>query len=198
MVFRIAVKKYFGYLMPFMCVFGFFPINDSTAEISPLQYMDKLKERSCLSDACTESQLLLVFKRNRSERLLHGKGRRGSGFCPQARSTPSAPDEFLKMKNPLEINRDNREKGKALFQYGAQPTACKVCHGSLGNGMGIMPGLNPKPRNFACKETMSKVSDGQIFYIITHGSQGTEMPAFRFLSDDQVWQIIIYLRSLSK
>ncbi|MBT5472571.1 MAG: cytochrome c [Nitrospina sp.] len=141
---------------------------------------------------------MMAFKRDRSQRLLHGKGRRGSGFCPQARSTPPAPDKYLKMKNPLESNRDIVEKGKALFQYEAQPTACKVCHGSLGNGLGIMPSLNPKPRNFTCKQTMGEISDGQMFYIITHGSKGMGMPAFLSLSDDQVWQLITYIRSLSK
>jgi len=170
------------------CFLVFSPLKNSTAEILVSSEIQEI----------SEDKLLMAFKRDRSQRLLHGKGRRGAGVCPQARSTPPAPDKYLKMKNPLEPNRDIVEKGKALFQYEAQPTACKVCHGSLGNGLGIMLGLNPMPRNFTCKKTMVEISDGQMFYIITHGSQGTAMPAFLSLSDNQVWQLITYIRSLSK
>lgn len=177
----------------------FSALKNSMAEIQVEPETQEISKSSCFpASICNKSQLLMAFRRDRSQRLLHGKGRRGSGFCPQARSTPPAPDEYLKKKNPLESTRDIVEKGKALFQYEAQPTACKVCHGSLGNGLGIMPSLNPKPRNFTCKETMGEVSDGQMFYIITHGSQGTAMPAFLSLSDDQVWQLITYIRTLSK
>jgi len=181
-------KKYLICFLAMLCFLVLSPLKNSMAEIL---VSSEIQETS-------EGQLLMAFKRDRSQRLLHGKGKRGAGFCPQPRSTPPAPDKYLKMKNPLELNRDIVEKGKALFQYEAQPTACKVCHGSLGNGLGIMPGLNPMPRNFKCKKTMAEVSDGQMFYIITHGSQGTAMPAFLSLSDNQVWQLIAYIRSLSK
>jgi mono/diheme cytochrome c family protein len=187
-VFKFMSKKYLVYFLVMFCFLVFSPLKNSTAEIL---VSSEIQETS-------DGQLLMAFKRDRSQRLLHGKGRRGAGICPQARSTPPAPDKYLKMKNPLEPNRDIVEKGKALFQYEAQPTACKVCHGSLGNGLGIMLGLNPMPRNFTCKKTMAEISDGQMFYIITHGSQGTAMPAFLSLSDNQVWQLITYIRSLSK
>lgn len=187
-VFKSIANKSLISFLAMLCFLVFSPLKNSMAEIS---VPTEIQETS-------EDQLLMAFRRDRSQRLLHGKGRRGSGVCPQARSTPPAPDKFLEMKNPLEINRAIVEKGKALFQYEAQPTACKVCHGSLGNGLGIMLGLNPMPRNFTCKQTMVEIPDGQMFYIITHGSQGTAMPAFRSLSDEQVWQLIAYLRSLSK
>jgi cytochrome c553 len=187
-VFKSISKNFLICLLAMLCFLVFSPLKNSMAEI-PVS--SKIQETS-------EGPLLMAFKRDRSQRLLHGKGTRGSGFCPQARSTAPAPDKYLKMKNPLESNRDIVEKGKALFQYEAQPTACKVCHGSLGNGLGIMPSLNPKPRNFTCKQTMGEISDGQMFYIITHGSQGMGMPAFLSLSDDKVWQLITYIRSLSK
>lgn len=131
--------------------------------------------------------------------MMHGMGEKGAGVCPQPRSTPDAPDEFLKLKNPLEQNWANVLAGKEIFQFEAQPTACKICHGDAGNGLGIMAqSANPMPRNFTCKEVMKDISDGQMFYIITHGSQGTVMPAFPHLSKEQVWQLITYIRSLGK
>jgi mono/diheme cytochrome c family protein len=80
----------------------------------------------------------------------------------------------------------------------AKPLACKHCHGLSGNGQGSMShSMNPKPRNFTCTETMNKISDGQLFWIIKKGSKGTAMPAYSYLSDKKIWQIILYIRSLS-
>ena len=44
---------------------------------------------------------------------------------------------------------------------------------------------------------MKELPDGQLFWIIRNGSQGTAMPAFKNLHDDQIWQLIHYLRHFS-
>ncbi len=128
--------------------------------------------------------------------LHHGEGFMGEGVCPQVRATAQAPEDIRQLANPLKDNLKNRTAGEALFNTDAQPTACKVCHGVTGNGLGMMAqGLNPPPRNFTCKETMAEVPDGQLFWIIKNGSPGTGMPPyFRTLADQQIWQIILYLR----
>ena len=90
------------------------------------------------------------------------------------------------------------ESGRLLFQLDAQPT-CTMCHGRNGDGTGMMGGsMVPPPRNFTCGETMNAIPDGQIFWIIKNGSPGTGMPAFSGLKDEQVWQLVHYLRSLVK
>jgi cytochrome c2 len=122
-----------------------------------------------------------------------------SGICPQPRKTVTAPDEFLKLKNPLEATPQNILAGKTLFRVDAKPSACKVCHGISGDGLGILfHRVKPKPRNFTCVHTMDNLPDGQMFWIIKNGSPGTAMPSFSYLEDDQVWQLILYLRSFSK
>lgn len=121
------------------------------------------------------------------------------GICPQERKTVKAPDKYLKMKNPLEATPQNILAGKTLFQVDAHPTACRVCHGVSGDGLGILfHRIEPKPRNFTCIHTMDDLSDGQLFWVIKNGSPGTEMPSFSYLEDDQVWELILYLRSFSK
>ena len=129
----------------------------------------------------------------------HGLGSEGLGVCPQKRFTAEAPDELLNKENPVENSFANLEKGRSFFQTDAQPTACKVCHGPGGNGLGMMArGLNPPPRNFSCGETMKKISDGQMFWIIKNGSQGTGMPPYKFnLRDEDIWKIILYIRKFS-
>ena len=138
------------------------------------------------------------LRQYRQHDMHHGMGHMGKGSCPQVRFTVSAPDEFLRLKNPLKPDSINLFVGESLFHTDAQPTACKICHGSTGNGMGMMaPGLNPPPRNFSCSETMKNISDGQMFWVVKKGSPGTGMVAYKSLSDEQVWQIILYLRTLA-
>ncbi|MCA9485104.1 MAG: c-type cytochrome, partial [Nitrospina sp.] len=132
--------------------------------------------------------------------LHHGMGRAGKGICPQSRPTAEAPQSLLTLKNPLEATRENIEEGENLYHYKASPTKCKVCHGPYGNGMGMMAqGAGPMPRNFTCKETMEQVSDGQMFWIIKNGSPGSQMPPYQlFLSDDQIWKLVLYIRTFTK
>ncbi len=59
-------------------------------------------------------------------------------------------------------------------------------------------GLSPMPRNFTCSETMKEISDGQMFWIIRNGSPGTGMPAYKFLSEDEIWKLILYIRHFDK
>jgi mono/diheme cytochrome c family protein len=129
----------------------------------------------------------------------HGMGRGGSGICPQTRTTAQAPDKIAQLKNPFKSNAENYIKGESLYQWTAEPNPCKTCHGPVGNGMGMMAqGLSPMPRNFTCSQTMKEISDGQMFWIIRNGSPGTGMPAFKFLSDDDIWKLILYIRTFEK
>lgn len=138
--------------------------------------------------------------RGRGHGMMHhggsGPGLEGDAQCPQSRSTVQAPESLYNATNPLENSSENIEKGRLLFQLDAQPS-CTMCHGS-GDGLGMMSsGLNLPPRNFTCKETMDKIPDGQLFWIIKNGSPGTGMPAFDGLADRQIWQLIHFIRQLS-
>ncbi len=125
----------------------------------------------------------------------HGMGRAGQGICPQTRTIAQAPDKIAQQKNPLESNAENFIKGESLYQWTAEPNPCKICHGPTGNGLGMMTqGLPAMPRNFTCLQTMNEISDGQMFWIIKYGSPSTGMPAYKFLSDDEIWKLILYIR----
>ena len=121
------------------------------------------------------------------------------GTCMQSRKTAQAPDEFLAKTNPLTASSGAIQAGKMLYLKTAQPVACVMCHGEQGDGKGIMgAALVPPPRNFTCGPMMKDITDGQLFWIIKNGSPGTGMMPFSGLSDDQVWQLIQYVRSLAK
>ncbi|NIS85157.1 MAG: cytochrome c [Nitrospinaceae bacterium] len=119
--------------------------------------------------------------------------------CPQPRFTERAPDDYYSRINPLEPTAENLKKGRLLYMVRAKPMPCKHCHGIDGDGRGPMArGFHPPPRNFTCAETIRGVPDGQLFWIIQNGSPGTGMIAFKSLKEEQIWQIILYLRQLAQ
>ena len=133
------------------------------------------------------------------EKVAGAPGKKAQGDCPQKRATKAVSFKYKNKKNPLKPTPANIKAGEELFQKKAKPMACKLCHGKRGDGKGPGgAGINPPPRNFTCKATMKDISDGQMFGIIKAGSPGTAMPAFKNLKDQQVWQLIHYIRQFVK
>jgi mono/diheme cytochrome c family protein len=117
--------------------------------------------------------------------------------CPQPRFTGKAPADLYATANPLDVNRRNRRAGKELYEDLSNPS-CVACHGEKGDGRGqLAQQFDPPPRNFACAATIEGVPDGQLHWIIKNGSRGTAMPSFDYLTDEEIWQLVIYLRSLT-
>ncbi len=119
--------------------------------------------------------------------------------CPQKRTTPEAPAKYSELTNPLEATAKRLKKGEVLYMDKAQPMQCLHCHGARGDGTGEL-GLqaNPPARNFTCAETMNNLSDGQMFWAIKSGVEGTAMPAYSDLADWQIWVLIHYVRQFGK
>ena len=85
--------------------------------------------------------------------------------------TPTAPKEYLDMKNPAKV-KDAITKGEELFMK-----KCKKCHGEKGDGKGSgAKDLEIKPKAFT-KDYLKNRPDGQLFWIIEKGSQNTDMEA---------------------
>jgi len=117
--------------------------------------------------------------------------------CPQPRATVQAPEEFYKRTNPLSQGAD-LNAAERLFLGSGDKIACASCHGVKGDGRGRMSGLfQPRPRNFTCAATFSAIPDGQLFWVIRFGSPTASMPPHPKLSDEQIWQLVAYLRRLA-
>ncbi len=139
------------------------------------------------------------FKGGNEPEVVASSAGASSGDCTQPRKTKKAPASFLNKKNPVSDSASNISAGKKLFMKDAKPVSCLQCHGKKGDGRGPLGGgLKPKPRDFTCAPMMSKISDGQMFWIIKKGSKGTGMMPFNSLKDKQIWQVIRYLRTLEK
>jgi mono/diheme cytochrome c family protein len=118
-----------------------------------------------------------------------------AGLCPQTRGTSPAPEPYTGMANILPASKENLAAGKQLFHQDTKPITCETCHGFKGNGFGVIfAQMQPYPRDFTCYQTMKEVSDGQLFWIIKHGSHGTRMKLFKNLQEDEIWQLVHYVR----
>ncbi len=82
--------------------------------------------------------------------------------------------------------------GEAIFQ----DMKCVMCHGYSGNGDGLLSkGLDPKPRNFNSWEQMLTKTNIELYDSIKNGVEGSAMPAFNYLTDSQIEDLIGYVRS---
>ena len=79
---------------------------------------------------------------------------------------------------------------------------CAKCHGPGGKGDGPAGKLlKTKPADWTDKAKMSKLSDNDLFNVIKHGGKAVGksalMPAWKDkLSDDQIYDVIAFIRSL--
>jgi mono/diheme cytochrome c family protein len=119
--------------------------------------------------------------------------------CPQPRFTGKAPAAYYGRTNPLEANAENLGAGRRLYLGRPREASCAACHGEAGGGNGPLASMfTPRPRNFACRQTVNGIPDGQLFWIIRYGSPGTSMPDHPALSDAQIWQVVLHLRRLAR
>jgi len=104
--------------------------------------------------------------------------------------------EARALTNPLPDSPEVLEQGQAL--YNGKGT-CFSCHGTGGAGDGpAAASLDPSPRNFRHHGFWRHRTEGEIFWVIKHGSPGTAMIGFQgVLSDEEIWSIIHYERSFS-
>jgi mono/diheme cytochrome c family protein len=101
------------------------------------------------------------------------------------------------LRNPLPDTPDVVGKGQALYRGKG---TCVNCHGPEGAGDGpVAASVNPSPRNFQHHGFWRHRTEGEIFWVIKHGSPGTSMIGFSGqLTDEEIWSIIRYEQSLSR
>jgi mono/diheme cytochrome c family protein len=95
------------------------------------------------------------------------------------------------LTNPYTGQAEAAKKG--LDHYAE---TCVLCHGAPGvEPAELAKGLNPPvPKLLDAAENMS---DGQIFWIISHGIRMTGMPAFAPThTEDEIWDIVTFVRRL--
>lgn len=122
--------------------------------------------------------------------VLSACGSGNSNSAPQdIGALESVPAEYAGKTNPLDA--DASAEGAKIFK-----TNCETCHGPQGYGDGpIGESLSPKPQNLA--ELQAVVADDYLYWRIAEGSPGTSMPPWKnILTEEQIWQIVAFIRTL--
>ena len=102
------------------------------------------------------------------------------------------PDNFKSMKNPVAKSDASTKAGLAVFTK-----SCASCHGKTGLGDGVKARtLKDSPGDFS-KADFQNLSDGDIFYRTKTGRG--DMPKYDGkLADDDIWNVVNYMRTLKK
>ncbi|MEQ9290019.1 MAG: FTR1 family protein [Cyclobacteriaceae bacterium] len=74
---------------------------------------------------------------------------------------------------------------------------CTPCHGVRGAGDGkLAAGLVPAPTNFLNDTLMQEIAPFQAYNTIKLGVEGTAMQSFESLTDEEIWDLAFYIKSL--
>jgi mono/diheme cytochrome c family protein len=97
------------------------------------------------------------------------------------------------VSNPLAATSENLVEGREHFEH-----HCSVCHGLDGEATGVpfADRVSPPVPSLSSKD-IQDYKDGQLKWIIENGINPSGMPAWKgILSDDEMWQIVNFIRHL--
>ena len=75
---------------------------------------------------------------------------------------------------------------------------CAMCHGKDGDGKGDMASDLKNVPDFTKPGTLKNRTDGELFYIVRNGEGQDMPPEGDRAKDDNVWNMVNYVRSLAK
>lgn len=103
-----------------------------------------------------------------------------------------APASADSIKSPLVASPELVAKGEELYNM-----YCFSCHGDTGYGDGPAGGsMGIRPANFHDQKVIRQ-KDGALFWKLTNG-KGNMPPFKEALTEEQCWQLIVFLRELGK
>ncbi|HTV14777.1 MAG TPA: cytochrome c [Acidobacteriaceae bacterium] len=108
----------------------------------------------------------------------------------QAAPAGTIPAEYIGKANPVKPTAELQERAKKLYGWD-----CAMCHGDTGNGKGDVAADQKLPMN-DFKDSLAKMSDGEIFYIIQNGRGKMPSESDR-ANPDLIWNMVTYLRKMS-
>jgi mono/diheme cytochrome c family protein len=100
-----------------------------------------------------------------------------------------------KNRDPFPATAENIRAGQENFSH-----YCFVCHGLDGQNTGVpFAGRMSPPVPPLNSKSVQSYSDGQLKWIIENGISPSGMPASKgILNDDEIWQIVLYVRHLPR
>ena len=104
----------------------------------------------------------------------------------------SNPAEVSKMVNPVKPSPESIALGKKYYGYD-----CAMCHGANGNGKGDID-TGEKLLDFTNPDSLKDKSDGELYCSLKVGKGHMPLEPVRTAAPNNLWNLINYVRSLSK
>ncbi len=118
-------------------------------------------------------------------------GRLESSLALEVRSL-SIPADAKRARNPLAAEKNAWQEGADHFG-----DHCAVCHGKDGRGGGEIGSNLYPPAPDMTRARTQKLTDGEIFYIISNGVRWTGMPAWKNEhTPEETWRLVSFIRHL--
>ena len=96
------------------------------------------------------------------------------------------PAKDHERKNPYQGQGDAIAAGGIVFA-----DHCAQCHGENAQGTKKRPSLRSA-------RVQQEATEGDLHWLLVNGNMGRGMPSWSKLGDPQIWQVITYLKTLSK
>ena len=105
----------------------------------------------------------------------------------------SVPATAKNLQNPVPATDESITMG--MMNYS---TRCQNCHGNKGDGKGPRAdSLSIAPSDFTDAHAMGLLSDGELFWKISHGRR--PMPSFQDkLTERERWQLVDFIRTFAQ
>jgi mono/diheme cytochrome c family protein len=105
------------------------------------------------------------------------------------------PPRYREVAVPHErlVSAEARERGRGLYL-----AHCALCHGERADGHGPRSLLSSRPADFTSKTWRRTVTPRKAFFILREGVHGTAMPAWPTLTEDETWDLVAYVLSVSE
>jgi mono/diheme cytochrome c family protein len=139
-----------------------------------------------------KSWMLMMFVLVLSALVLSACASKAGGSEEEDKPVPA---EYTGKTNPFSGKADAADAGKQVYTDN-----CASCHGDGGKGDGPAgAALDPKPANLV--QALSEDQDDRIFWVINEGGAPAGFSASMVswkgtLSEDEIWQVVTYLRTL--
>jgi mono/diheme cytochrome c family protein len=115
-----------------------------------------------------------------------------SSGTPQEATAPAPAASAA--KNPVKPTAESQAKAKKMYEVD-----CAICHGDNGNGKtDLAKDMQLKLADWTDPSSLAGKSDGDLFNIIRNGKDKMPAEAEGRAKNDEVWNLIIYIRSMSK
>jgi len=128
--------------------------------------------------------------------LLAGFGaalaRQSTQESPDKADDSKVPAEAVARVNPVKSSAEGLAEARKVFGYD-----CEMCHGAKGDGKGdVVESMKLTMHDWREPATLAKMTDGEIFYIITKG-KGKMMAEGDRVPEKLRWNLVNLVRALA-